>query len=460
VSSRLNSRLNSRLGSRLALAFVAVAVGAVALLAALTLLATSAQVSSLAASQQQDTSRSVAAALSQAYREAAGWQQADLQSAYALAAAAGARLQVLDRSGHAVPAGSGQAMAGMMGAMHSPGGASGPLGPPVRAAVLAGGIRAGTAVLRFPGSGLTAADQRVRSALEQTVLTGAGLAILLALLVAWLVSRRITRPLAGLTAAVRSMESGTRGARARQASAPGELGELSAAFDKMAVALEREDVLRRQLLADVAHELRTPITILQAYCEQMADGTEPATPARLGSLRDEVLRLGRLVADLETLAAAEAAGLHLVKAPTDLAAVAAHVAGLLAPAFAAEDGELKTDLQPAIVDADAARLSQIATNLLSNALKFSPPGGQVTLTVTPGNGLARLDVSDEGPGIPADELPHVFERFWRGSAGRRASGSGIGLAVVAELARAHGGRAEVTSEPGHGARFTVWLPRR
>ena len=458
-AGRLNSRPGSRLGSRLALAFVTVAVAAVALLAALTLLATGAQVSRLAASQQQDTARSVAAALGQAYREAGGWQQADLQSAYTLAAAAGARLQVLDGSDHRVAAGSAQAMAGMMGAMHSPGGTSGPLGGPVRTAVIADGARAGTAVLQFPSSGLTAADQRVRSALEQTVLTGAGLAVLLALLVAWLVSRRITRPLTRLTAAVRSMESGTRGTRSRQPSAPGELGELSAAFDKMAGALDREDVLRRQLLADVAHELRTPITILQAYCEQMADGTEPATPARLASLRDEVLRLGRLVADLETLAAAEAAGLHLVKAPADLAAVAAHVADLLGPAFAADGGDLKTDLQPVIVDADATRLTQIITNLLTNALKFSPPGGHVTLTAAASNGLARLEVSDDGPGIPAAELPHVFERFWRGSAGRRTSGSGIGLAVVAELARAHGGRAEVASQPGHGARFTIWLPR-
>jgi two-component system, OmpR family, sensor histidine kinase BaeS len=448
-----------RLGSRLALAFVAVAVMAVALLAALTLLATSSQVSRLAATQQQDTARSAAAALGQAYRSAGGWDRADLQPAYTLAASAGAQLQVLDRSGQPVAPGSAAGMAGMMGAMHSPGAASGPPGAPVQAAVTVAGARAGTAVLRFPGSGLTAADRQVRSALEQAVVTGAGLAVLLALLVAWVVSRRITRPLVHLTSAVRSMESGTRGARARQPSAPGEVGELSAAFDKMAGALERADLLRRQLLADVAHELRTPITILQAYCEQMADGTEPATPARLASLRDEVLRLGRLVADLETLAAAEAAGLHMVKAPADLAAVAAGAADLLGPAFAAAGTGLESHLQPVTLDADATRLSQIVTNLLTNALKFSPPGGHVTLAVTASNGLARLEVSDEGPGIPGDELPHVFERFWRGSAGRRASGSGIGLAVVAELARAHGGRAEVSSEPGHGARFTISLPR-
>ncbi len=458
----MTDRGPGRLGSRLALAFVAVAVTAVALLAALTLFATGSQVSRLAASQQQNTVASVVSALRQAYREAGGWHEASLQSAYSVAASAGARLQLLDRNGQPVaphgfdPA---EVMAGMMSSMHDGTAVAGPFGAPVRAVVRVDGTPAGTAVLRFPASGLTAADQRVRNALQQTVIIGAGLAALLALWVSWLVSRRITRPLVQLTAAARSMEAGTRGARSRQASAPGELGELSAAFDRMADALDRAELLRRQLLADVAHELRTPITILQAYCEQLADGTEPATPERLASLSDEALRLGRLVADLETLAAAEAAGLHLIKAPTDLATVAAHSADLLGPAFAAADVSLVPRLQPSIVEGDATRLGQIVTNLLTNALKFSPPDGHVTLTVAASNGLARLEVCDEGPGIPAAELSHVFERFWRGSAGRQASGSGIGLAVVAELARAHGGRAEVTSEPGHGARFTVWLPR-
>lgn len=451
-----------RLGSRLALAFVAVAVAAVALLAVLTLLATRSQVSSLAVSQQHDTQRSVTAALGQAYHQAGGWHEADLQSAYTLASSARAQLLVLDAEGHVVPPHGfdpGEVMGGMMNAMHSRGRTAGPLGAPVNTAVIVDGTRVGTAELRFPASGLSAADQRVRNALEQTVIAGAALAAVGALAVAWLVSRRITRPLVRLTAAARSMEAGTRGARSAQPSAPGELGELSIAFDKMAGALEREESLRRRLLADVAHELRTPLTILQANCELLADGTEPATPQRLASLGDEVLRLGRLVADLETLAAAEAAGLRLVKAPTDLSTVASRAAELLGPAFAAADVALLPKLEPVTVNGDATRLGQIITNLLTNALKFSPPGGHVTLMVAATDGLARLEVSDEGPGIPSEELPQVFERFWRGSAGRRTSGSGIGLAVVAELARAHGGRAEVASQPGHGARFTVLLPR-
>ena len=448
-----------RLGSRLALAFVLVAVAAVGLLAALTVLVTRSQVSNLAAAQQQDSIRSVTVSLAESYRGAAGWASADLLPAFTLAAAAGARLQVLDQSGRlVVPQGFDPAdtIAGMMGARR---GAGASFGQGVQAPITVGGERVGTAVLRFPGGGLPLAEQRVRSALERTVLLGAGLAALLALVVAWFVARRITRPLVRLTQTVLAIGSGERGARAEQAAAPGEIGELATAFDRMADALHREDSLRRQLLADVAHELRTPITILQAYCEQMVDGTEPVTLERLASLRDEVLRLGRLVQDLETLAAAEAAGLRLVKAPVDLAAVASGVASLLQPAFRMAEVELLSQLQPVTIEGDDTRLGQVVTNLLTNALKFSPAHGHVRLTVAATDGLARLEVADEGSGISPTELPHVFERFWRGAAGRRAGGSGIGLAVVAELVRAHGGRVEVSSGPGPGTRFSVLFPR-
>lgn len=467
-------RALGRLGSRLALAFAAVAFAAVGLLAILTLVATSSQVSGLAASQQRATVRAVATALSQAYRGAGGWDRADLRPAYTVAASAGATLQVLDQGGQVVvPSGfdPSQLVTGMMQGMHGSGGMMGgsgqpgdghggpAAGTPVQTTVSVDGTQVGSAVVRFPGSGLTQAEQEVRAALEQTVGIGAGLAVLLALGVAWFIARRITRPLVQLTGAVGAIEAGDRRTRARQAHAPGEIGDLAVAFDRMADALDREDLLRRNLLADVAHELRTPITILQASCEQLADGSEPVTPQRLASLRDESLRLGRLVRDLETLAAAEAAGLQMDKAPADLAGVASGVADLLGPAYAAAEVELTLRLEPAQVNGDATRLGQVVTNLLTNALKFSPPHGQVTLTTAATDGLARLEVTDEGPGIPAGELPHVFERFWRGGAGRRASGSGIGLAVVSELVRAHGGQVQVSSSPGAGTRFTVLLPR-
>jgi two-component system sensor histidine kinase BaeS len=255
------------------------------------------------------------------------------------------------------------------------------------------------------------------------------------------------------------LEAGDRAARAGMAAAPGELGELADAFDQMADSLRQEDDLRRTLVADVAHELRTPATILRAACEELVDGLADPTPARLSSLHDEVLRLGRVIEDLEALASAQAAGLHLERAPVDLADVATAAAALLQPRFDDAGLTLSTITTPASVSGDADRLHQITVNLLTNALKFTPRGGTVTLAVEPRDALATLEVSDTGPGIPADELGRVFERFWRGTGAEHSSGSGIGLAIVAELAKAHGGRVTVDSAPGRGATFTMTLPR-
>jgi signal transduction histidine kinase len=192
----------------------------------------------------------------------------------------------------------------------------------------------------------------------------------------------------------------------------------------------------------------------------MVDGLAAPTPERLSSLHDEVLRLGRVVEDLEALASAQAAGLHLDRAAVDLAATVTQAAELLRPRFDDAGLRVSIDTAPVIVDGDAGRLHQIAVNLLTNALKFTPSGGTVSVAVEPIEALAKLTVSDTGSGIPAEELSHVFERFWRGSSAARSSGSGVGLAIVAELVKAHGGSVTVDSPPGEGAAFTILLPRR
>jgi len=240
--------------------------------------------------------------------------------------------------------------------------------------------------------------------------------------------------------------------------APGELGELARAVDRMASNLEREDELRKALVSDVAHEIRTPVTVLQAECESMLDGVTKPTPARISSLHDEVLRLGKLVEDLEALSYAEAAGLRLERHKVDLAEVARAAADLHQSQFAAAEIELETRLAPASVQGDEARLAQVVRNLLVNALKFTPAGGRVELVVEQARGEARLAVKDSGSGIPEHEQAHVFERFWRGAGARGTEGSGVGLAVVSELVRAHGGRVEVESRLGEGSTFTVLIP--
>jgi two-component system sensor histidine kinase BaeS len=229
----------------------------------------------------------------------------------------------------------------------------------------------------------------------------------------------------------------------------------------MADALALEDSLRRIQVADVAHELRTPLTVLQATLEAMADGVVAVTPGQLASVHDDVLRLIKIVENLEALAAADATGLVLQPGPVDLADVAARALAMLRPRFEAADLGLEASLTPVTVLGDADRLHQVVTNLLTNALKFTPAGGRVQVETGPGGDpdarSAHLSVSDSGAGIPPDELPHVFDRFWRGSQAGRVAGSGIGLTVVQRLVEAHQGTVSIESRLGEGTRVVLTL---
>ena len=431
------------LGLRLALAFLAVALAAVALLAGLTAGFSAADVSDLANRQRADLTRAVAVAAGAAWSRNDSWPSADLSPVLDLAAQTGADVTIRDGSGRQVAA--------------SPGFRASS-GPQSSSPVVVRGQRIGEVLLRSTGSGLGAADRVLESALLRAIAGAAGLAALLALLTGLAVARRITRPVTRLIAVTRAMASGDHTVRAGAIRAPGELRELATAFDQMAAALDRQEQLRRDLVADVAHELRTPVAILQAGHEALLDGVAEPTPAELASLRDEVLRLARMVGDLQTLAAADAAALQLALRPGDLAEVAAIAADSLARRFEAAGITLDRDLAPVPVRADAHWLHQVITNLLTNALKFTPAGGQVTIRTSRRGPAAVLQVSDSGVGIPADDLPHIFNRFWRGRQAAQTSGSGIGLAIAAELARAHGGELTARSETGQGTELTLTLP--
>jgi len=432
------------IGLRLALAFVGVALAAVALLAGLTAAFAAADVSSLASRQRAQLTDAIAVAAGSAWDRNHGWRFADLSPALDLVARTGAGARILAPSGRQVA--------------KSPGFPAHAHGAQLSRPIVVQGERVGTAVVRFTGSGLGGADEALEIALLRAIAGASGLAALLALLTGLAVARRITRPVTQLIRVTRAMGGGDRAARVGPVAAPGELRELATAFDQMADGLDREEQLRRDLVADIAHELRTPIAVLQAGHEALLDGVAEPTPEQLASLRDEVLRLARMVGDLQTLAAADAAAMQLTLRPGDLASIAATAADSLAGQFEAAGITLCRQLTPVPVLADAHWLHQVVTNLLTNALKFTPAGGRVTIEAGPADGQARLRVSDTGAGIPAEELPRIFNRFWRGRQASTVSGSGIGLAIAAELAQAHGGQLTAASQPGQGTELTLTLP--
>lgn len=452
------SRLLSPLGVRLAAAFVTVAVAAVAVLAALTLVSARDEVSSLVRDVHEHDTRATAVAAAGAYENAGGWDRADLTSAAAVAARGQANLTLRDTDGNVLAAPAHQA-AEMIARMHGVAIVEVPRGDPVSAPVVVDGRQVGSVELRFPSSHLPTPERQIRDALSRNALLGAALAILSAIAVAVFVARRVSRPITALTAAAADLEAGRRDVRVDLADAPGELGALAATFDRMAAAVARQDQLRRQLLADVAHELRTPLTILRGTTEALVDKVAKPDDATLASLHEEVLRLTHLVGDLETLAVADAAGLHLDRRPIDLSSVAAGVADLAGAAAEAADLRITTDLATAPVVADEARMRQVATTLLANALAYTPAGGTITIRTGTGDSEAFVEVADTGPGVDPVDLPHLFERFYRGRAAAGTSGTGIGLAVARELVHAHEGSIHAANRPEGGASFTVRLPR-
>lgn len=432
------------LGVRLALAFLGVAVAAIALIAVLTAVFSAVDVSSLASRQRNELASAFAVAAASSWQQHQGWTGADLTPALDLAAHSGVQLQVRDSADHIVATTSGFASAP---------------GPYASAPVLVKGRQVGSVRVGLTESGLGAADAILRTALLRAIVGTAGLAALLALATGLGISRRITRPVSRLISVTRAMGRGDRSSRVGEIKAPGELRELAAAFDHMADTLDYEDKIRRDLVASVTHELRTPVAVLQAGHEALLDGVTEPSPEELGSLRDEVLRLARMVNDLQAMAAADAAIIQLTREHRDLADIAGSAADSLARRFEAAEVTLNRGLAPAPVLADERWMHQVVTNLLSNALKFTSAGGVVTIRTRQDGPDSVLEVADTGVGIPADELPYIFDRFWRGQAAAQTSGSGIGLAIAAELARAHGGTLTAASEPGEGTRFTLTLPR-
>jgi len=444
----MGTRLFRGIGTRLALAFVGVVLAAEGVFGLVIVLTEGSDVARLAAAQRAETTSAIVSALQNAFRANGGWTGADLRPAVALAGSSRSFLLVSSPEGATLL---------RVGVAAPPGQRAGST-VEVDRPVSVGGRTVARLRLKFFSGGLTPADRSLRSSLARSVALSAVLAAAGALAVAVAAARSLVRPIRRLSAVVQALGSGASGARVPDPKGPTELADLERAFNSMASSLERHEELRQAMVADLAHELRTPVAVLQAETEALVDGISKPTPEALVSLHDESLRLGRLVEDLQTLASAQAASVHMERSLVDLAEVAADAAGSLQSRFSMNGLSLSQDLWPAVVYGDAGRLRQVVTNLLDNAAKFTPAGGRAHVSVRAGAAHAHLEVSDSGPGIPTEERERVFHRFFRGSAGKEVGGSGIGLAVVKDLVEAHGGEVHVEAALGGGACFVVRLP--
>jgi len=286
--------------------------------------------------------------------------------------------------------------------------------------------------------------------------------ILVAFLLGGLAFRRLGTPFADIMSATDAISKGDLSVRLSENERRGPLNNLARRFNNMVAELERAEQQRRNMTADIAHELRTPLHIIQGNLEGMLDGVYEPTAENITDTLDETRLLARLVNDLQTLSLAEAGQLPLHPTRFLLADLLADATTGFESRAAAQNVNLRVDAPDPSpeIEADYDRLSQVLANLLTNALRHTPENGQITLHGESIPEGVRITVSDTGAGIPAEDLPYIFDRFWRGDKSRtRTEGSsGLGLAITKQLVLAHGGTITVESEVGKGTKFTIDLP--
>ena len=277
--------------------------------------------------------------------------------------------------------------------------------------------------------------------------------------------RRIGSPIANVMAAADAVADGDLTVRVRE-NVPGEFGQLARSFNRMASELDRAAQQRRNLTADVAHELRTPLQIIQGNLEGILDGVYQPDREQIAATLEETRLLARLVSDLQTLSLAEAGQLPLhrevVSAADLLADAQTSFSGQAAAAGIQIVLDLPANAQDLTLSVDPDRIDQVLANILANAIRMTPADGRIVLRAGSDDDQVQMEIEDNGPDIAPEDLPYLFDRFYRGDRARTrqpGTGSGLGLAIARQLIQAHGGRIEVESPPGSGALFRILLPR-
>ncbi|MGB1251582.1 MAG: sensor histidine kinase [Candidatus Promineifilaceae bacterium] len=283
----------------------------------------------------------------------------------------------------------------------------------------------------------------------------------LSLIIGLAMSRQLVKPLQELTAATRKVAQGNLGQQVSVRSAD-EIGELAIAFNQMGAELASAQDMRRQMTADIAHDLRTPLSIILGHAEGLIDGVLPPDQETFAIIHDESIRLNRLIDDLRTLSLAEAGELPLVKRKVAPQLMLERAAQAHTPQAQLRHVTVTVDAPATLphVDVDPDRIAQVLDNLVSNALRYTPKHGAINLSATNRQGWLQIQVRDNGKGIPADLLPHIFERFYRADKSRRrdGSGSGLGLSISKSIIEQHGGQISAESTPQVGTTFTIQLP--
>jgi two-component system, OmpR family, sensor histidine kinase BaeS len=285
-------------------------------------------------------------------------------------------------------------------------------------------------------------------------------AVLVAFGVALLLGRRIARPVQEVSSAARLVAGGQLSARVREPSSrdpADETAQLARSFNVMAQSLEKNELERRQLIADIAHELRTPLAVMQSRLEALEDGVFQLDQSEIGRLQSQTKFLSRLVEDLRVLSLADAGRLSLERRAVDLEPLAREVAHSFTARAEREGKRIHLSTVSAPIKADPDRVRQVLTNLLENALKYARCEVQLNLSLETAH--ARVTVTDDGDGLPPEDLERVFDRFYRadGSRNRASGGSGLGLSIVRAIVELHGGSVAARNITPHGAEFSVVL---
>jgi len=329
-------------------------------------------------------------------------------------------------------------------------------------------LSSGMVIVQFipPGGALSgqppsSPEQRYLSHVNTSLIIAGVVGAAVAILLGLFLTRQFTKPIRALKRGAARIAGGDLAYRV-EVKSKDEFGELATSFNSMAATLDSSEQSRRRLFADIAHELRTPLSVIGGTVDAMLDGVYEPNPDNLTSIKEETEVLTRLVAELRDLTLAESGHLKLEVEPTNLAELVQRRVSQAEVIAQGKNISLKTDITERLpeIEADGRRVEQVVANLLDNALNHTPQGGTVTIAVSPDKDGILVSVSDTGEGIPPEHLPYIFERFYRvdDARSRKTGGAGLGLAIAKQMVELHGGRIWVESEAGKGSKFSFTLP--